>query len=511
MNDDRQENEQYRLLFECNPNPMWVYDVETLAFLAVNQAAIQEYGWSRAEFLAMTIKDIRPGEEVLPLLAAVAAQHGGVAEPAGIWRHRKKDGTLIDMEITTSSIAFQKRPARLVLACDITDLRQNNALLEQRVAQRTAEAERRAIQLRAMAVELSQTEQRERRQLAQVLHDQLQQLLVAARMKVGRLRRATDGNEATSKIIDELDSLISQSITESRSLTVELSPPVLYDGGLAAGLEWLARRMEEKHGLTVEVHADLNANPADENMSVFLFQAVRELLFNVVKHARARQATVRMVRIDEERLRIEVRDDGAGCDAAAIRNRLDRGGGFGLMNIRERVEHLGGRMSIEASPGRGTRVLIVVRSSSPAVTDAAIEPHSPPQNTDMPARSGPLRILVADDHPIVRKGLADMLREQRAIEVVFEACDGQQAVEMALEHRPDLVMMDVTMPRLNGIEATRQIKAALPQVRVIALSMHHEADMAQAMCEAGAVVYLRKDAPSATLLAAIFRHGRREA
>jgi DNA-binding NarL/FixJ family response regulator len=117
--------------------------------------------------------------------------------------------------------------------------------------------------------------------------------------------------------------------------------------------------------------------------------------------------------------------------------------------------------------------------------------------------SGKLRVLVADDHPIVRKGLADLLREQPGIEVVVEARDGQEAVERARETSPDVVVMDINMPRLSGIEATRCIKEDLPHVVVIGLSMHEEDDMGQAIREAGAAAYFRKDTPAEVLLPAI--------
>jgi CheY-like chemotaxis protein len=304
---------------------------------------------------------------------------------------------------------------------------------------------------------------------------------------------------------DEVDDLIDQCISESRSLTVELSPPVLYDGGLAAGLNWLGRRVEEKHGLTVEVVAEPAANPADMDLSVFLFQAVRELLFNVVKHARAAWARVSMLPAKDGELRIEVRDDGEGCDPQRLAGHAGNGGGFGLFSIRERLELLGGQLEIVAESGEGTRVAIVIPPGEwpTAQIGAAPGRRAVAAPSVVSRRPGGLRVLLADDHPVVRKGLADLLREQAGIEVVIEARDGQEAVDLALEARPDVVVMDITMPRMDGIEATRRIKAQLPQVRVIGLSMHEDANMRKAMCAAGAGDYLRKDASSDKLVAAI--------
>src|SRR5688572_21490215 len=116
----RESEERYRLLFEHNPNPMWVYDLQTLAFLAVNNAAIQHYGYSCDEFLSMTIKDIRPPEDI-PALLEQAQQVSDGYGACGVWRHRKKNGTIIDVEITSHTVTFDRRTAALVLPRDITD------------------------------------------------------------------------------------------------------------------------------------------------------------------------------------------------------------------------------------------------------------------------------------------------------------------------------------------------------------------------------------------------------
>ncbi|MBM4428527.1 MAG: PAS domain S-box protein [Chloroflexi bacterium] len=129
------ESEQrYKLLFDNNPNPMWVYDAETLRFLTVNDAAIDHYGYTRKEFLAMTLKDIRPEEEVTALMANVAVQTAPLQRSGG-WKHRKKDGTLIDVEISSHSLKFGERSARLVLAHDVTKKKAAEQALRQSEAQ----------------------------------------------------------------------------------------------------------------------------------------------------------------------------------------------------------------------------------------------------------------------------------------------------------------------------------------------------------------------------------------
>jgi PAS domain S-box-containing protein len=384
-------------------------------------------------------------------------------------------------------------------------LRAFNESLERRVAERTAVAEHRAMQLRALASELSQAEQRERRRLAQALHDQLQQLLVLTKIRLGALNRQLREEEPRS-LVGQIQELLDQSIAESRSLTAELSPAVLYDVGLAAGLDWLARQMQEKHSLRVELRADRQAEPSDEGTRVFLFQAVRELLLNVVQHAGTDQARVEMARVGGQ-VKIEVRDPGRGFEPASMEADTGSTTGFGLFSIRERLELLGGRLEIHSTPGQGTQTMILapLHQLRPVTELAAPYEGVEPMVASRGERvvSGRIRVLLADDHPLLRKGLADLLRERPEMEVVGEARDGEEAVELALQTKPDVVLMDISMPKLSGVEATRYITTEMPRVRVIGLSMHQEEQLPAAMREAGAAGYLLKSASADVLIGAI--------
>jgi CheY-like chemotaxis protein/two-component sensor histidine kinase len=356
---------------------------------------------------------------------------------------------------------------------------------------------------------LTQAEERERHRLARLLHDELQQLLVAAKMRLSLIHRRHSGQQL-QQVVEQADDMLTQAIGQSRAMAVDLSPPILYDSGLVAGLRWLARQMEDRHSLQVKVDVEPAAEPDDETTRVFLFQAVRELLLNVVKHAEVGTASVELCAADDDRLRAVVSDHGRGFNPQ--RAAPDgTSGGFGLFSIRERLELLGGRMTIDAAGGAGTRVTVEMPrsrtlASSQRLTDEnnARGEQSSGQTPAKPRQK--VRVMLADDHTIFRQGLAGLLREQSGIEIVGEAGDGRQAVEVAVQTRPDVVLMDVSMPVLNGIEATRRTVQLMPEVRVIGLSMHEEADMAAAMNRAGAVAYLRKDTPCETLIAEIFAH-----
>jgi len=405
---------------------------------------------------------------------------------------------VFDMKAEPLRDASGQATGIIIVATDITehkrvlaDLRSLSETLEKRVADRTA-------RLRALAEVLSETESRERRRLAELLHDNLQQLLAAARIQTQALkaRAADDGLRKTAA---ELDDLLRQSIDASRSLALDLSPRALYHGGLLPGLRWLANWDKEKYGLEVAIEAGDDFQEPPEQARVFLFQAVRELLFNIVKHSGAKTARVALTRSSPSRLAVTVTDQGIGFDATKAA--AAQTGGFGLFSIRERLEALGGIMEVESEPKRGTRVSL----SMPAYSAAP----QPPQGAQGAAKAAPrrkpgvIRVLLVDDHKILREGLAGIMRAQGDMDVVAEAADGEQAVGMARETVPDVVIMDVNLPHMSGIEATKRIKTALPDVAVIGLSMYEDADLADKMREAGASSYLSKGGPAESLLSAI--------
>ena len=387
----------------------------------------------------------------------------------------------------------------LEMGIDITERK----CAEEQLRAVNAELEQRAQQLRALASELSKAEDRERRRLAQILHDHLQQLLVSANFSVASVLRSTEDAKVREGL-EEVKNLVTRAIDASRSLTAELSPPILYDSGLAGALCWLARWMKEKHGQEIDLHLDDEVDAPHDTRSV-LFQSTRELLFNVVKHSGVNRAKVSLEEWGSGQLRLVVADEGAGFNVAREVERQRAAGGFGLFNIRERLECLGGHLEVHSVPGHGTRMtMFAPKAHQPqmgTIALAAEVPKSPAKSPATPAL--PMRVMLVDDHRIMREGLAQLLGEVPDIKIVGEAEDGQQAVELARQLHPDVVIMDVAMPRMNGIDATRILVAERPQCRVIALSMHQQADMAAAMRQAGAVLYLPKDGPAETLIAAI--------
>jgi signal transduction histidine kinase len=213
-------------------------------------------------------------------------------------------------------------------------------------------------------------------------------------------------------------------IDVSRCLTAELSPPILQEGGLQAGLEWLMRWMRDKYALHVELVMGDGVPVLSPDLTALLFESLRELLFNTVKHARVSSAVVAISELERGYLQIQVRDEGRGFDPEGALSSSEVGGGFSLFSIRERLVLVGGKMEIDAAPGEGSRIVLTVplREALPeeavAVQDI-IKRSAGPAAWRSAARSGvPIRVLLADDHAVVRDGSSQVLCQEEEIEVV---------------------------------------------------------------------------------------------
>jgi signal transduction histidine kinase len=213
--------------------------------------------------------------------------------------------------------------------------------------------------LRQLASELSMSEQRERRSLAESLHDRIGQSLALVNLRLSQLRAATPPQTGTAEALAEVQSLLGQVITETRSLTFELCPPILYELGLGPALEWLGEKSEREYGFVAEVDVSGETDGLSEELRVTLFQASGELLANVAKYASARLVRIELTTSGEE-VRLKVTDDGVGIAEPQEAYRTTGDGGFGLFNIRERVSWLGGRFELESAPGRGTAVTLSI-------------------------------------------------------------------------------------------------------------------------------------------------------
>ena len=388
---------------------------------------------------------------------------------------------------------------------DITDrkkaeeaLRQWSETLEQKVAERTALAEKRASQLQSLSVELIEAEERERRRIAQLMHEDLQQNLAAARFQLQAFRQDLSPQPALVNI----EKILVESIAQSRRITHELSPPMLEHSSLGTALQWLVRHMGEQFGLQVDLEVNPEQEFDSEPVKIFIFRALQELLFNVHKHSGVNSAKVRLTHQDD-RMVVMVSDQGRGFDMNILDTTIVKDC-FGLLSLRERASYIGGNFLIQSAPEQGSRFILSVPFSLPPSGVPKIDVPVCKHSSQDSEGSGGIRVLLVDDHKVMRQGLIKLISGQTNIEVVGEAANGLEAIELARRIKPHVIVMDISMPGMNGVEATRIIKGELPEVRVIGLSMFEDENILRAMLEARAETLLSKTSSSTELIKAIY-------
>ncbi len=528
----RDSEARYRALVETAIDGIVAIDHRGTV-LSCNAAAERMFGYERNELLGRPISTVMP----VPFREEEETPIAGAGPVIGVWREltaQRRGGRMFPVEIAVSRASVDGEGLFTAIIRDVTErhaahenIRRLAEDLEHRVKERTSDLVQSQERLRALAAELNLAEQRERKRLATELHDHLAQLLVLGQLKLAQAKRLTEVQPKCADLIAETAEVLDESLHYTRTLVADLSPAVLHDVGLRAALAWLAERMQ-RHELAVAVRwtgDDQVRLPEDQR--VLLFQSVRELLMNVSKHAGSGRAEVSVERGDAE-LSIEVRDAGKGFDAAAAeRSTTPVSSKFGLFSIRERMKAMGGRFDLQSASGKGTTARLIVPIGEPEAGGDRHEAHCEAVPTiareafradtdgeqQRVCRSGTeeafpltghaspaqIRVLLVDDHVVVRQGLRSLLESYADVDVVGEAGDGLEAVAMSEALRPEVVLMDVNMPKMDGIEATTRIKSRWPSPIVIGLSMHSNEHYEQRMKKAGAAAYLSKESAGDSL------------
>lgn len=468
----RDSEARYRLLFESNPFPMWVYDLETLSFLAINEAAVHCYGYSREEFLAMTIKHIRPPEDVPALLENVSKVLSGRDE-AGVWRHQKKDGQLIDVEITSYPLSFAGRRAELVLASDITMRKQTEEALR-----RSEEQLRQAQKMEAVG-----------KLAGGVAHDFNNLLTVINGHTSLSLRRLEQDDPLYHKLEtvqaagERAASLTRQLLAFSRKQIMQ--PKVLdLNHVIFETNKMLQRLIGEDIDLFIGLMPDLGKVKADPGQ-------IEQVLMNLSVNARdampkGGKLTIEThnVYIDEEYSRrhvsvppgryvmLAVSDTGCGMDAATqgrifepffTTKEVGRGTGLGLSTVYGIVKQSGGNIWVYSEVGRGTTFKIYLPCvDSPAEEiKASIETQAP---------AGTETVLLVEDEEMVRNMTREILQESGY--QVLEAQHGHEALAVAERYDGPIHLMlsDVVMPQMSGRELAEQLSPLRREMKVLYMS-----------------------------------------
>ena len=451
----------------------------------VNRAAVEMLGYEPSELLGQPLHDVLyhgAGNPCVPdtcplQQAFTKGRRYRLAEHV-LW---KKDGSPLDVEGSAFRLGDSRSPTTFVVTfMDILERKQRTEALLQYQEQ-----------LQSLASQLRKTEEDVRQRLATDLHDNLAQMLALCRMKLGSLHRTAP--EAEKPALTSVVDLINDALRYTRELMSDLRPPMLGDErDLGAAVQWVTEKLE-RYGLAVTVLDDHKAKPLNPDVLRIAYQSLHELLFNVLKHAGTASAIVVLRRFGRYFV-MEVRDQGAGFRETAFKGPT-RQGGFGLFNMREQIQRAGGRMRIKSAPSTGSRVVIVLPlRAEPAVphTGGPAAEGGEQMPSHAAEKHATIRILLVDDHQIMREGLRTMIEGEKDCEVIAEAGDGQMAVELASTLRPDVIVMDINMPRVNGLEATRRIKRMLPEIAIIGLSVQEDPTLEQFMYDAGASAYLSK-------------------
>jgi PAS domain S-box-containing protein len=460
------EGEQgYRTLFERNPHPMFVYDRETLAYLAVNDAALDQYGYTRDEFLGMTVKDIRPPEDVPALLEMLARSRPGF-ERHGLWRHRRKDGSIIDVEIVSHGLPFGDRPACIAVAYDVTERRR---LQEQFLQAQKMEAVGR----------LAGGVAHDFNNLLTVINgyaDMLLEDLGADAPPSAHARAIRSAGERAAALTQQLLAFGRKQIVSPRLL--DLSAVVADVGRM------LGRLIGENILLELDLHPGLGRVHADINQ-------LQQVVLNLAINARdamprggrlilaTREATPDAREAGDHpgpHLLLAVTDTGHGMTDEVRQHLFEpffttkgpgKGTGLGLATVYGIVQQAGGRIEVETASGAGATFRVYLpRAADP----------EPPAEPGDPADAAPAgaTVLLADDEDAVRALAREVLRT--AGYTVLEASDGAGALEVAERHpgRIDLLVSDVVMPGLGGRQLAERLLARDPALKVLYLSGYVE-------------------------------------
>ena len=367
--------------------------------------------------------------------------------------------------------------------------------------------------LRQLSARLLKLQDEERRHIARDLHDITGQKLAAQSMALAKVlnRKAAGLDQESQRLLVECVTLSNQVSDEIRTLSYFLHPPLLDELGLSSAVKWYAEGYERRTGIKVEVKIPLDFGRLSPDVEVALFRVIQESLSNVQRYSESLKAYVRLKRSSSDEIQVQIGDFGKGIHPATLNTSTHTAAplGVGIQGMRERMRQLGGKLEITSRLKHGTLVTATLpmvhpqaNPSAESITNTTVE-SATNRGTDTPApgRDTPRKqILIADDHEMLRRGIRNALEDRQDWQICGEAVDGQEAVNKVNTLRPDLVILDINMPVLNGLAAVRQILRNRPQTKIVIFTVHDSEQTLKEIQAAGAHAYVSKNDASDALL-----------
>ena len=355
--------------------------------------------------------------------------------------------------------------------------------------------------LRNLSGRLLRLQDEERRRISRDLHDVTGQKLAVLSMNLSSAlkNKTATKNEEMNRLLSESIGLSNDVNKEIRTLSYLLHPPLLDELGLSSAIEWYAQGFENRTGIRTAVDIPAGFVRLAPDAEVALFRVVQESLVNVHRYSGSATAFVRGT-CDAAEVRLQIGDAGIGIGKELNPSSLTATAlGVGIQGMKERLRQLSGRLEITSAPGRGTLVtaILPVCSHQAKISADYVQSESESlhavtvQSVDEP-NGWRKRILIADDHDVLRRGIRTMIESDPGLEVCGEAVDGKDALEKTLAQTPDLVILDINMPVMNGLDVLRQIVRHRPKIKVLAFSVHDSKQIVEEILAAGAHGYLSK-------------------
>lgn len=330
---ERRHESRHEKLFSASPQPMWICDSQSGAFLDINEAAVNSYGYTREQFMDMSFGDIR-----------VAGSPARTDAWSGLAMHRRADNTQIVVDGSAHPIEYCGKPAQLMLLIDVT----------QRLAAES-ELQRVSLLYRALSARLLSVQEQERRQIARELHDEIGQSLTALKITLQSLGTRPETQAFREQIAIAVE-IADGALAQARQMSLDLRPPQLDDLGLAAAIRWNLERQSQLASIPTDFRSTNVPSQLPEAIAIACYRISQEAITNAVKHADAKHLTVEL-RGDGKTLRLEIGDDGIGFDPGILQTPGRAGSSMGIIGMRERATLAGGRLEMHCGPGLGCRVV----------------------------------------------------------------------------------------------------------------------------------------------------------